>query len=160
MCRQPRNKQISFDPAWGVSETVGFPKLKSWTEHSNPDIKYYSGTAIYRKTFTLGEDEIKNFRIRLHLGELYNLAEIRVNGRSAGVWWKNPFAGDITSLVQPGENALEIAVVNLWVNRLIGDQFLPEDRRRTNTNVVKFTKESTLLPSGLVGPVYLSFGTK
>jgi len=91
---------------------------------------------------------------------LHHLAEIWINGKPAGVWWKKPFAGDITDLVHAGENTLEIAVVNLWTNRLIGDQFLPETQRRTKTNVVKFTKETPLLPSGLMGPVWLSFGTK
>jgi len=152
--------QLSFDPAWGPSAGVTFPKLISWTEHTNPDIKYYSGTAVYHKTFEINEDILKNYRIRLNLGELHNLAEVRINGKSAGVWWKKPFAGDITDWVNEGENTLEIDVVNLWPNRLIGDQFLPEDQRRTKTNVMKFSKETPLLPSGLVGPVWLSFSTK
>jgi hypothetical protein len=151
--------QVSFDPAWGAPASIAFPKLIAWPEHANPNIKYYSGTAVYRKTFTVSEEALKNFRIRLNLGELHNLAEVRINGKSAGVWWKKPFAGDITGLVQAGENTLEVSVVNLWPNRLTGDQRLPEDLRRTKTNVVKFTKDTPLLPSGLVGPVWLSFGT-
>ncbi len=152
--------RVSFDPDWGVSADVAFPELISWTQHAHPDIKYYSGTAVYHKTFALNEDELKDFRVRLDLGELHHLAEIRINGKSAGVWWKKPFAGDITDRVHAGENTLEIAIVNLWPNRLIGDQFLPEDQRRTKTNVVKFTKDTPLLPSGLIGPVRLSFGAK
>ena len=152
--------RVSFDPLWGVSADVVFPKLISWTKHSHPDIRYYSGTAVYHQTFALSEDVLKDFRIRLNIGELHNLADIRINGKSAVVWWKKPFADDITDWVQAGENTLEIAVVNLWPNRLIGDLFLPEERRRTKTNVVKFTKETQLLPSGLVGPVWLSFGKK
>ena len=151
---------VTFDPDWGVSDPVLFPALISWTEHTHPDIKYYSGTAVYRQTFEMPEDILKSSRVRLNLGELYNLAEVRINGKSVGVWWKKPFAGDITDFVKNGENKLEIAVVNLWPNRLIGDQFLPEDRRRTHTNVVKFTKESPLMPSGLLGPVWLSFSSK
>jgi len=152
--------QVSFDPDWGVSTPVEFTKLISWTEHPHPDIKYYSGTAVYRQTFALDEDVLKNFRVRLNLGELHHLAEVRINGKNAGIWWKKPFVDDISDWVQAGENKLEIAVVNLWPNRLIGDQFLPEDRRRTQTNVVKFTKETPLMPSGLMGPVWLSFAKK
>ncbi len=152
--------QVSFDPAWGPSETKVFPKLISWPEHSDPDIKYYSGTAVYRKTFDISDELIRNYRVRLDLGELYDISEVRVNGKSVGTWWKKPFAGNITDLLQPGENTLEITVVNMWPNRLIGDQFLPENRRRTKTNVVKFTKETPLLPSGLLGPVKLSFETR
>lgn len=46
---------------------------------------------------------------------------------------------------------------NLWPNRLIGDQFLPVNERSTKTNITKFTKDSPLLPSGLLGPVKLVF---
>ncbi|KAA6301018.1 MAG: hypothetical protein EZS26_002833 [Candidatus Ordinivivax streblomastigis] len=150
--------QVSFDPDWGGPEKTEFPKLISWTELSDPGIKYYSGTAVYRKTFIVDKPNA-NTRVYLNLGELHNIAEVRINGQSAGIWWKKPFAGDITDLVRKGENTLEVAVVNLWPNRLIGDQFLPEDRRFTKTNVMKFTKDSPLLPSGLIGPVWLSFGT-
>ena len=152
--------QVSFDPVWGISDDVIFSKLISWPEHTHPDVRYYSGTAVYHQTFEISKDIRKDFRIRLHLGELYNLAEVRINGKSAGVWWKKPFAGDISDLIHEGENTLEIAVVNLWPNRLIGDQFLPENQRRTKTNVVKFTKDTPLLPSGLLGPVWLSFATQ
>ncbi len=152
--------QVAFDPAWGAPANIEFPKLISWTEHANPNIKYYSGTAVYHKTFAVSEEILRNFRVKLELGELHNLTEVRINGKLAGVWWKKPFTGDITDLIQAGENTMEVAVVNLWPNRLIGDQFLPEDRRRTKTNVMKFTKDTPLLPSGLVGPVWLSFGTK
>ena len=152
--------RVSFDPRWGVTDDVTFPKLVSWTEHTHPDIRYYSGAAVYHQAFTISEDILKSFRVRLNLGELHNLAEVHINGKNAGVWWKKPYADDISDFVQAGENTLEITVVNLWPNRLIGDLFLPENQRRTKTNVVKFTPETPLLPSGLIGLVYLSFGIK
>jgi hypothetical protein len=130
--------------------------LVSWTEHPDKGIRYYSGTAVYRNVTTISEADLQ-YRITLHLGELHNLAEVNINGVPAGVWWKQPFSGDITELLQKGENTIEIKVVNLWPNRLIGDQFLPENQRFTKTNVMKFTKESPLLPSGLLGPVTLAF---
>ena len=152
--------RVTFDPEWGPAEDIVFPRLISWTEHTNPEIKYYSGTAVYHQKFTLSEEIVGNYRVRLNLGELQNLAEVTINGKNAGVWWKKPHADDITSLVKAGENTLEVAVVNMWPNRLIGDSFLPEEQRRTNTNVVKFRQETPLLPSGLMGPVVLSFGMK
>ncbi|MDR2038047.1 MAG: glycoside hydrolase family 2 [Bacteroidales bacterium] len=152
--------QVSFDPAWGGPEHIVFPELMSWTEHSDPGIKYYSGTAIYKKTFEIDGKVMRNFRIRLDLGELHHIAEIKINGKTVGIWWKKPFGGDITDFVKKGKNSLEITVVNLWPNRIIGDQSLPEEQRYTKTNVVKFTKETPLLPSGLIGPVRLSFSTK
>jgi hypothetical protein len=54
--------------------------------------------------------------------------------------------------VQPTENVLEIDVVNLWPNRLLGDAKLPPEQRRTRTNITLDPK-ATLLPSGLLGPV-------
>ncbi|HYW33882.1 MAG TPA: hypothetical protein VE868_00615, partial [Balneolaceae bacterium] len=68
-----------------------------------------------------------------------------------------PFGADITDQVHPGKNSLTIKVINLWPNRIIGDQFLPKKKRYTQTNVTKFTKKSPLMTSGLLGPVTLSF---
>ena len=61
--------------------------------------------------------------------------------------------GDYT--LEVGENKIEIKVTNLWPNRLIGDQFLPEAERYTQTNISKYTRQDTLRPSGLLGPVRL-----
>jgi hypothetical protein len=69
--------------------------------------------------------------------------------------WKPPFRTDITGAVKPGKNLLEIQVTNLWPNRLIGDQFLPETKRFTKTNITKFKKTTPLLKSGLLGPVQI-----
>jgi hypothetical protein len=149
--------QVSFDPQWGAPALTVFSKLASWTEHADAGIRYYSGSAVYRKTFALDGQQINDSRICLDLGELHNIAEVHVNGQLAGVWWKKPFAGDITHLVKQGENKIEITVVNLWPNRLIGDRLLPEKQRLTKTNVMKFTENSPLLPSGLIGPVRLFF---
>jgi hypothetical protein len=63
----------------------------------------------------------------LDLGEVYDLAAVSVNGRPAGVCWTEPNAVDITEFVRAGCNQLEITVVNRWVNRLIGDEFLPAE---------------------------------
>lgn len=69
--------------------------------------------------------------------------------------WTAPWRVEITCAVQPTGNRLEIDVVNLWPNRLIGDAALPPEERRTKTNVTSFKSESPLLPSGLLGPVTL-----
>jgi hypothetical protein len=151
--------RVFFDPKWGGPAETEFKQLILWPNHPDKGIRYYSGTAVYKQTLTLDKNELQ-YRITLNLGELYNLAEISINGQPVGVWWKHPFSGDITDFLHAGENTIEISVVNLWPNRLIGDAFLPENQRFTKTNVVKFTTESPLLPSGLLGPVTLSFATK
>jgi hypothetical protein len=151
---------VSFSKEWGGPEKIVFDRLISWTESEIPGIKYYSGTAVYTNTFTFENDKISSNRIELDLGEMYNIAEVIVNKKKLGTCWKKPFIKDISSAVVPGVNTIEIKITNLWPNRLIGDQYLPEDQRLTETNMGKFTKESPLLPSGLLGPVTLWFYNK
>ena len=79
-----------------------------------------------------------------------------MNGEEAGILWKHPFRIDVSDLVQPGVNTLEIEVTNVWNNRLIGDQNSAPEDRITRTNMsAKFNPKSPLLPSGLLGPVTL-----
>jgi len=101
-------------------------------------------------------------RVHLDLGDVRDVAEVFVNGKSAGVLWKAPFRADITSLVKPGGNKLKIEVMNLWINRLVGDQYLSEEKKFTRTNVRTFdefrAKPGTIWsvqPAGLLGPVRL-----
>ena len=145
--------QVTFDPKWGGPGTVEFPTLISWPKHENPGIKYYSGTAVYRKQFNLPGELPKNRKHWLDLGEVRELAEVKVNGKSCGVYWSPPFHVDISAAVKPGVNELEIEVVNFWPNRIIGDAALPLEKRLTRTNIRKLTAETELMPSGLMGPV-------
>lgn len=150
--------KLYFDTAWGGPGNVTFDKLISWTQSKMKGIKYYSGTVVYRNSFNLDTNNINNkLRIILALNKVNNLAVVRINGKDAGILWKEPFSVDITPWVHPGINQLEIQVINLWPNRIIGDQSLPLDKRYTHTNVIKFTKNYPLLPSGLTGPVVIKF---
>ncbi len=150
---------VRFDPHWGGPENVQFDELVSWPTRVEPGIKYYSGTAKYRKEFELNLEQDRmpmaerKRRIFLDLGVVYELAQVRLNGRDLGVVWAPPFRVDITDAVKTGGNKLEVDVVNFWPNRIIGDQFLPEDHRYTRTNVRRLTKENALMESGLLGPV-------
>ena len=62
-----------------------------------------------------------------------NIAEVSVNGKYLGIVWKPPFRVDVTGIMKPGTNALEIKVTNLWVNRLIGDQQPDATKKYTYT---------------------------
>lgn len=145
---------VNFDPNWGGPEKVVFDQLMDWTRSPDPGIKFYSGTAVYHKRFDLPGTSA-NDRLLLDLGEVDNVASVRLNGKELGVIWTKPATVDISSTARPGENDLEITVVNLWPNRLIRDESLPKDKRLTETNIHKFGPASPLLPSGLVGPVQL-----
>jgi len=177
---------VQFDPHWfypdnGTGGKIRFDQLVDWTKRPEEAIKYYSGIAVYKKTFDI-QSKSENQKMVLALGKLNNLARVRLNGRELGVVWTAPWQVEIPAgLLKSAGNELEIEVANLWPNRLIGDATLPPDKRRTVTNVatyepvdsegfrginswargsckscserVKTGKPADLLSSGLIGPV-------
>jgi (4-O-methyl)-D-glucuronate---lignin esterase len=161
--------EVSFSPEWGGPESITFDGLIPWNEHSSEGVRYYSGTATYRKTFTLSKDQAAGL-VRLQLGKVGHVAEVRLNSKPLGTIWSPPWLVDLTGVVKEGANTLEIAVTNLWTNRLIGDSYLPKAKRLTGSNVRLFSEKDkyrvfqgfspkdALTPSGLIGPVRLEFG--
>jgi hypothetical protein len=97
----------------------------------------------------------KGAQIWLDLGDVKNLAEVRVNGKPLGVVWKKPFRVEVTNALKGGENKVEIKVINLWVNRLIGDAQPGVTNKLTYTAMPFYQANAKLLPSGLLGPVKL-----
>jgi hypothetical protein len=148
---------VHFDPKWGGPKSVEFENLEDWTKRPEEGIKFYSGTSTYRKTFDLPPTLKKSrHKIFLDLGEMKNLAEVRLNGKELGVLWTKPFRLEITEALQATGNLLEIDVVNLWANRLIGDASLPPEKRFTQSDASHIVKSDDPLPeSGLLGPVKL-----
>jgi hypothetical protein len=144
---------VSFDARkrGPVNETI-FPVLQDWALHTNDSIKYYSGTALYKNTFE-GFTPAPGERIYLDLGNVKNLARIKIDGNVIGGLWTAPWHIDITEFVSGGRKGLEVEVVNLWVNRLIGDSKLPPDKRPTWLANNFFTPQDSLQQSGLIGPV-------
>jgi len=150
---------VKFDPNWGAPANVKIDQLKSWTEFDNIGIKYYSGTATYRKSFQLNNQDLNQNRLVLDLGNVKEMASVKINGHQMQVMWSAPFRFDITLFVKSGTNELEVEVVNMWVNRLIGDGKLPQDQRLTKTNIIKFNALDAgkyLRVSGLMGPVKIN----
>ncbi|RNC63818.1 glycosyl hydrolase [Proteiniphilum sp. X52] len=144
---------VSFDPAFrGPAEPVVFETLHDWTTSPDESIRYYSGTAHYRIHFSAPEVK-ENETVEIDLGNLTAMAKVSVNGTYAGGLWTYPYKLDISDFVKPGENELVIEVVNNWMNRLIGDQNLPEGQRETWCFVNPYNAQSPLQPSGLFGPV-------
>ena len=145
---------VAFDPKWGgPAQPVTFGTLTDWTQRSEEGIKYYSGTAVYAQKFDLPSVQPAGERLLLDLGDVREVAAVKLNGKDLGVLWTRPARVDITDAVKPAGNDLEIKVVNLWPNRLIGDAFLPPAQQYLKTNIHNFTKASPLMPSGLLGPV-------
>lgn len=159
---------LPLDGAWSVEfeEGRGGPKrinnfsLGSWTRQADPALRFFSGTAHYRKTFTLPTGWKKSGqRVALDLGNLWTIGEAWLNGSSLGVLWTQPFRVDCTEALREGANELTVAVTNTWFNRLVGDAALPAAERTTRTNIVASGGQpwAKLAPldSGLFGPVRL-----
>ncbi len=147
--------ELSFPLLTGVNKRLNMG-LGSWTDQDDEDIKYFSGTATYAKRISLTEQQLAGGRkLYLDLGEVKNLAEVRINGKNLGVAWKPPYKVDITSVAVAGENRIEIEVTNTWHNRLAKDAELPEAERQTWVNGGSVRAGSALVPGGLLGPVTL-----
>ena len=147
---------VHFDSKWGGPESALFDSLVSWTARPEPGIKFYSGTAAYEKTFNFtipSPTTHLQSRLFLDLGDVHELAEVKVNGHSCGITWCPPFRVDITDAVEAGENQLEVDVVNFWPNRIIGDASSPPEQRYTRTNIQNLRANTPLMESGLLGPV-------
>lgn len=152
------NWAVRFDPdRGGPAEPVEFASLSDWSESDDPAIRYYSGTATYQSEWSPTEAQrraAEQGRVWIDLGEVRNVASVRLNGEECGVAWTPPYRVEIRGGLRE-TNTLEVEVVNLWPNRLIGDAAAPEDQRITRTNITKFQADTPLLPSGLLGPVRL-----
>ena len=172
--------ELAFPPNWGAPDRVTLDKLISWSEHPEPGVKYFSGTATYTKTINVPRETLgKGRRVYLDLGKVQVMAAVKLNGKDLGILWRTPYRLDVTDALRAGDNALEIGVTNLWINRMIGDEELPEDSDRNLDGTLKawpqwvqegkpsptgrftFTswrlwkKGEAPVESGLIGPVTL-----
>jgi hypothetical protein len=146
---------LSFDPKFGgPSGTLTIDELKSWTSFPDSSIKFYSGAASYKNSFTWNESDKKK-TLWLQIDSIYNIATIKINDIDCGTLWTPPYLLDITKALKQGENKIEIVVANTWANRLIGDLRLPVEKRITWTNAPLRLANKPLLPAGLVGKVAL-----
>ena len=124
---------------------------RPWTELG--DRAAAGSTGVYRTTVDVDPAALGGRRIELEVTDVGDLARVRVNGVDCGTVWTPPFRVDVSGLLQAKGNRLEVKVVNLWPNRMIGDETLGEAKRFTHSNMYKFTAASPLWVSGLLGPV-------
>ena len=156
-----KSGEIRLKGPWTVSfEGLGAPSgkkvlagLTSLTESSDPSVKYFSGTATYTNSFTLGKKKLPQ-ALSIDLGEVGQMADVFINGEHAAFLWKAPYKVEWSGRLKAGVNTIEVRVVNLWVNRLIGDS-QPGAHKLTYTMIPFYRNDSPLLPSGLMGPVVL-----
>jgi hypothetical protein len=147
------NWNLSFQKDRGAPSIITMDKLVSWTENSDAGVKYFSGTATYSKTIEAPKSWFKNSgQLWIDLGEVKNIAEVILNGKSLGIVWKKPFRVDASGILKPGKNSLEIKVTNLWPNRIIGDEQAGA-KKITFTSMPFYKADASLLPSGLLSSV-------
>jgi hypothetical protein len=143
---------VRFD-GQNAPEKIVFDMLSDWSKHTSDAIKYYSGTAVYEKSFTLTRPAAGK-PVVLELGQVGVIATVFVNGKEAGTVWTTPWEIDMTDFAVSGKNDLQIRVTNTWNNRLIADSSLPkEDRQSYVSQPYRFKESDQLLKSGLIGPV-------
>jgi hypothetical protein len=145
---------VAFQPGRGAPASITLDKLISWTDSTDAGVKYFSGTGTYTKTIQASPEWFKKgAKLWIDLGDVKNLAEVTVNGKSLGIVWHAPYRVDATSALKPGANELSVKVINAWVNRLIGDQQPDATTKYTFADVKPYKANSPLQASGLVGPV-------
>ena len=144
---------VSFEGLDAPGGSRKWKELRPLNESEEPAVKYFSGTATYSNTFSLPRRNLPE-AISIDLGEVGQMADVYVNGEHAGFLWKAPYKLTYTGKLQPGRNTIKIRVVNLWVNRLIGDA-QPGAQGHSFSPVPFYNADSPLLPSGLIGPVRL-----
>ncbi|MGC4235016.1 MAG: glycosyl hydrolase [Niabella sp.] len=146
--------KVQFDPAFGgPEEEVNFPLLRLWNQHNNNAIKYYSGIAVYKSSFSI--EHLDKFKpVYLTVDSIFNIATVTINGVVCGTLWTPPYRLDVSKALKAGENTIEIKVTNTWANRLIGDLTLPEDKRITWTTApLNLLQNKPLSKAGLEGEV-------
>ena len=168
---------VAFDPKWGGPASITFDSLTDWTTHPEEGVRYYSGTATYRKTFDFSAVRPAGITATyLDLGTVHEICRVRLNGKDLGILWTSPWRVDIAPALKATGNQLEIEVANGWVNRLIGDQ-QPAHKavrkvkwpsgllggkeqpagRHTFITHQFYKANSPLRPAGLIGPVSILF---
>jgi len=144
---------LKFESGRGAPAVAIFDHLMDWSVSNDPGIRYFSGAATYSRRLTVPSAWIQSRRrVVLDLGDVRDVAVVSIDGKVVATTWHAPFEADLTPELTPGSHELEIKVVNLWVNRLIGDKqpgatpvaFAPQS---------PYTADSILRPSGLLGPV-------
>ncbi len=143
---------VAFQAGRGAPAAVAMDRLMSWSESGDAGVKYFSGMGTYTKTIDAPANWFGKGRVWIDLGDVRNLAEVKVNGVSLGVVWHAPYRVDATRALKVGANKLEVTVTNAWVNRLIGDQ-QPGAKQYTFSVYKPYTADSPLVSSGLMGPV-------
>jgi hypothetical protein len=146
---EPTDEVMRITGPWNVAIAVSeiYPMFAPWRQIdelmdlSRPEfLPSFSGTFSYEGTFDWKHAGTGD-PICLDLGEVYETAQVWVNGTDAGLKICPPYRLSIEHLVRPGINAIKIEVTNT----LVREQPDP------------FSRFAPFEPSGLIGPVRLLY---
>jgi hypothetical protein len=148
--------KLEFAPGGGAPASINMDSLASWSDSRVDGVKYYSGSATYKREFRADAAWLAKGRgVLLDLGQVDVMAQVKVNGKALPLLWMAPYVADIGGLLKPGRNTLEVTVTNLWPNRLIGDAQPGVTQPVTFSTFKPYRPDGKLMSSGLIGPVRL-----
>lgn len=145
-------------------EPVKMDRLISWTETSDSAV-YFSGTAKYSLQFDAPQSVLNKESLQLDLGQVCEIADVKLNGVSLGTLWSIPFVMDFkSSLLKETGNILEVEVTNLSANYMrLRDKQSPDWKKFYDINMADITYKKfdasswKPMPSGLLGPVKILY---
>lgn len=143
---------VAFQSGRGAPPSLTLDRLVRLDQHGDAAVRHFSGLATYSSTFAAPRDWKTGQPLWLDLGEVHDLAEVRLNGQRIGGLWRAPWRIDVGLAARKGRNVLEVRVANKWVNRLIGDA-QPGATPIARLAAPGYLPDAPLRPSGLVGPV-------
>ena len=173
--------RVSFG---GATLEKTMPQLVSWTQDEKT--RYYSGVATYSKAFDLPASTPHDVNLILSFGKgapvplpagetneahtrawfdppIGEAAVVYVNGKRAGSVWHPPYELDVTALLKPGRNRIDVHVANTAINEMAG-QSLPDYRLLWDRYGRRFVPQDMdhlkPVPSGLLGKVELLWRSK
>ncbi len=124
----PSKWAADFETPFGEKFSREFKTLEAWELSKDDDVKYFSGSAVYSCEFEVPRAPLeKSDAVLISLGEVYEMAHVKINGQDAGVLWTHPYGAEAKKFLKPGKNTLEISVTNTWFNRMVGDERFAQD---------------------------------
>ena len=148
----PLKWTLTFPEGWGIDNPLQLTDLRAWKDLPLSDEgRAFSGTATYETSVQI-DQKVRGREVLLRLGEVEEIAVVKVNGEVVDTLWAAPYQTDIASFLRQGNNSITIEVTSTWFNRLVYDAALPVEQRKTWVIHGPSSKEH-LRPSGLLGPV-------